>query len=113
MKRRSFLQLIPASAAASPLVQGQSPQAGQTGLPAVAASFADPPASARPRTWWHWMNGNITADGITRDLEAMARIGVRGVQIFQAGTGIPKGPVDYGSQEHLKLLVHALNEAER
>ena len=113
MKRRSFLQLIPASAAASPLVQEQSPQAGQTGLPAVAASFADPPASARPRTWWHWMNGNITADGITRDLEAMARIGVRGVQIFQAGTGIPKGPVDYGSQEHLKLLVHALNEAER
>ncbi|GIU73760.1 MAG: hypothetical protein KatS3mg004_0847 [Bryobacteraceae bacterium] len=110
MKRRTFLHLIPAGAAAPPLLSAQT-QPG--GLLVVAKSFADPPASARPRTWWHWMNGNITADGITRDLEAMARIGVRGVQIFQAGTGIPKGPVDYGSQEHLKLLVHALNEAER
>lgn len=111
MKRRSFLQLIPASAAVPPLLAGQAP--APQGLLVVAKSFSDPPASARPRTWWHWMNGNITADGITRDLEAMARIGVRGFQIFQVGTGIPKGPVDYGSREHLKLLVHAMNEAER
>ena len=22
------------------------------------AEFDSPPASARPRVWWHWMNGN-------------------------------------------------------
>jgi len=33
--------------------------------------FRNPPASARPRTLWQWMNGNVTADGITRDLEAI------------------------------------------
>ena len=38
--------------------------------------FEDPPASARPRVWWHWMNGNITKEGITRDLEWMARVGI-------------------------------------
>ena len=59
------------------------------------------------------MNGNITADGITRDLEAMHKVGVGGFQIFQAGTGIPKGPVNYGSPEHLRLLQHAAKEAER
>ena len=25
--------------------------------------FQDPPDSAKPRVWWHWMNGNITKEG--------------------------------------------------
>jgi len=24
------------------------------------ARFVSPPSSARPHTWWHWMNGNVT-----------------------------------------------------
>ena len=48
------------------------------------------------------MNGNITAEGITLDIEAMKRVGIRGFQIFQVGTGIPKGPVDYSSTEHAR-----------
>ncbi len=113
MERRTFLHLIPAASAAPAIPGGaQTPQPAAT-LESAAKQFSDPPASARPRTWWHWMNGNITAGGITRDLEAMARIGVRGFQIFQVGTGIPKGPVDYGSAEHVRLLEHAMKEAER
>jgi len=23
----------------------------------------NPPDSAKPRVWWHWMSGNITKDG--------------------------------------------------
>src|SRR5579885_1759593 len=37
--------------------------------------FENPPQSARPRVWWHWMNGNITKEGIKLDLEWMHRIG--------------------------------------
>ena len=33
--------------------------------------FQAPPESARPRVWWHWMNGNITQEGIKMDLEWM------------------------------------------
>ena len=33
--------------------------------------FADPPAESRPRTWWNWMDNNISRAGITKDLEAM------------------------------------------
>ncbi|MDR1096984.1 MAG: hypothetical protein LBL57_02510, partial [Tannerella sp.] len=29
--------------------------------------FADPPASAKARTWWHWLDGNVTKEGITAD----------------------------------------------
>lgn len=54
------------------------------------SGFQDPPASARPRVWWHWMNGNITADGIAKDLEWMKRIGIGGVQNFDANIGTPQ-----------------------
>jgi len=56
----------------------------------LAAGFADPPASARPRTWWHWMNGNITKDGIQKDLEWMSRVGLGGVQSFDAALATPQ-----------------------
>ncbi|MCX8170400.1 MAG: glycosyl hydrolase [Candidatus Bathyarchaeota archaeon] len=75
--------------------------------------FKRPPKGAGVKTWWHWMNGNISDVGVSLDLEAMSRVGVIGFQMFQVGTGIPKGPVDYGSDEHLCLLLHAVKEAER
>ena len=35
------------------------------------SGFENPPSGARPRVWWHWMNGNITQEGIKMDLEWM------------------------------------------
>ena len=46
--------------------------------------FIEPPNSAMPRVWWHWMNGNITKDGIAKDLEWMHRSGIGGFQNFDA-----------------------------
>ena len=37
------------------------------------SDFAAPPATARPRVWWHWMNGNVTKDGIAKDIAWMQR----------------------------------------
>uniref|UniRef100_UPI0035CBEB07 glycosyl hydrolase n=1 Tax=uncultured Sphingomonas sp. TaxID=158754 RepID=UPI0035CBEB07 len=67
----------------------------QTAAPAPAAdplleSFRTPPDSARPRTWWHWLNGNITEDGIVKDLEWMKRVGLGGVQAFDASLLTPQ-----------------------
>ncbi len=75
--------------------------------------FHSPPATARPHTWWHWMNGNITAESLTADLEAMARVGVGGAQIFNVDCGIPHGPIQCLSPQWLQLFRHALNEADR
>jgi hypothetical protein len=52
--------------------------------------FAQPPNSAAPRVWWHWMNGNISKDGIKLDLEWMKRIGIGGFQTFDASLGTPQ-----------------------
>src|ERR1700712_3466721 len=52
--------------------------------------FQNPPKSARPRVWWHWMNGNVTKDGITKDLAWMRRIGIGGVHTFEINLMTPK-----------------------
>jgi len=52
--------------------------------------FLSPGNSARPRVWWHWMNGNITEDGIRKDLEWMHRVGIGGFQNFDAALATPQ-----------------------
>src|SRR5437762_404886 len=52
--------------------------------------FLNPPDSAKPRVWWHWMNGNITKEGIKLDLEWMKRVGIGGFQNFDAALNTPK-----------------------
>src|SRR5689334_21829354 len=57
---------------------------------ALRRDFANPAASARPRVWWHWMNGNVTKEGIRLDLEWMKRVGIGGLQNFDAALNTPK-----------------------
>jgi len=52
--------------------------------------FKNPPQSAMPRVWWHWMSGNITKEGIKADLEWMKRVGIAGFQNFDAGLDTPQ-----------------------
>ncbi|MGM0573398.1 MAG: glycosyl hydrolase [Bacteroidota bacterium] len=81
------------------------------------SGFLNPPPQARPHTFWIWMNGNITREGITADLEAMERVGIGGVMLFNVGgshgTNIPAGPVDYMSDGWLDLVKYTAAEAER
>src|SRR5437899_12707232 len=63
---------------------------GQSSRDALESGFVDPPDSAKPRVWWHWMNGNITKEGIKLDLEWMKRVGIGGFQNFDAALGTPK-----------------------
>ena len=51
------------------------------------SGFLTPPQEARPRVWWHWMDGNITKVGIRKDLEWMNRAGIGGFHCFEAGLG--------------------------
>ncbi len=115
MNRRDFLQRTSAAGLLTLITPTEIIHA--MGRPQVATplqtGFLNPPASARPHTWWHWMNGHVTQDGITRDLEAMQRVGIGGFQNFSVGSGIPIGPVEYGSAEWLRLMQHTIREADR
>ena len=75
--------------------------------------FLNPPDSAKPQTWWHWMNGNITKAGITADLEAMKEIGLGGATIVNVDCGIPNGLVKFMSPEWREDFKFAVAEAHR
>lgn len=47
--------------------------------------FLNPPDAAKPRVWWHWMNGNVTWEGAKADMDWMKRVGIAGLQAFDAG----------------------------
>ena len=57
---------------------------------ALKSGFENPPEGARPRVWWHWMNGNISKEGIKLDLEWMHRVGLGGFQNFDAALQTPQ-----------------------
>jgi hypothetical protein len=53
------------------------------------SKFQQPSNEAKPRVWWHWMNGNITQEGIRKDLEWMEKTGIGGFQNFDANLFTP------------------------
>lgn len=65
----------------------------------LAEGFTHPPDSARPWVYWFIMDGNLSGEGITADLEAMKAAGIGGVIIMEVNVGIPRGPVESVSNE--------------
>ncbi len=79
----------------------------------LAKNFASPPAAARPWVYWFWLNGNLTKEGMTADLEAMQRAGMGGVLIMEVDQGAPVGPVAFMSDQWRDLFKHMVTEASR
>ena len=78
-------------------------------------SFRAPPDSAKPWVYWFWINGNISHEGITKDLEAMKEVGINGV-IWMEVSGpwwAPEGKIEAGSAEWHEAMQWALTEADR
>ena len=82
-------------------------------VPDLERSFRKPPPEARPWVYWFWLNGNLTEEGMTADLEAMARAGVGGVLIMEVDQGAPVGPVAFMSDRWRELFRHMVSEAAR
>ena len=76
-------------------------------------SFANPPDSARPGVYWYFMDGNLSKEGMTKDLEAMKEEGIGHVLFLEVNVGIPRGNVDFMSEEWQDCFKHAVNECER
>jgi hypothetical protein len=79
----------------------------------LAKEFAAPPAEAKPWVYWFVSNGNLTAEGITKDFESMARVGIGGLLFMEVDQGVPAGDVAFGSPRWMELMKHAFNEAKR
>ncbi|MBO5545200.1 MAG: hypothetical protein J5951_00905, partial [Bacteroidales bacterium] len=88
--------------------------AQQTPDPAV---FAAPPARYQTAAWWHWMDGALTKEGVTKDLEAMKAQGISNATVLNIYRliGIEDGfqSVKFDSPEWYALFRHAVEEADR
>ena len=82
----------------------------------LARDFAQPPDATKPRCYWYWMDGQITKEGITRDLEAMKRVGIGegyiGVIGGQSGTPA-EGGAKALTDEWWSFIEHAMREGTR
>jgi hypothetical protein len=94
-------------------------QRPETPGPALRQGFASPPAQAKLRCYWWWLNGNTTEETITRDLTEMAHKGFGGVLLVDANgsnqngnADVPPGPT-FASPEWVRLYVHALKTAQQ
>ncbi|MBC8095510.1 MAG: glycoside hydrolase [Akkermansiaceae bacterium] len=81
--------------------------------------WSNPALEARTRAYWWWLNGNVTTQAITRDLEEMKARGWGGALICDAGGAeqdgndrVPHGPT-FLTPEWRGLYQHALREAHR
>ena len=81
---------------------------------ALESQFQNPPEETKPYCYWYWLKSDITREGITKDLEAMAKAGIRLAMIGNVGEGNhPVGPVKMFSPEWKAATKHALAEAGR
>ena len=83
---------------------------------ALVKGFVTPPESAKPYTWWHWMDGQVTREGITLDLEDMKRVGLGGLHLFDGGLDTPATditPVTYRSPAWFEMIRHTAAECKR
>ena len=82
-------------------------------------AFRAPPDEAKLWVYWWWLNGNVTKESITHDLEEMKRQGIGGVLMFDARgyhddlTPPPPVRIEYLGAQWLRMLRHALAEARR
>ncbi len=77
------------------------------------SGFQNPPDSARPGVYWYFMDGNLSKEAMTADLASMKEVGIGNLIFLEVNVGVPRGPVDFLSEEWQALFKHAVREAER
>jgi hypothetical protein len=79
----------------------------------LASGFVNPPDSARPGVYWYFMDGNQDRAAMTADLEAMHKAGLRKALFLEVNIGVPRGPVDFMSEQWQENFAHAVRTADR
>ena len=105
-----FLSILLAACQHTPSSTGNETAAGVE----LEAHFKAPPDSVKPWMYWYWMSDNISAKGITKDLETMAKVGVG--EAFIGNVALKEtsyGKVPVLSPEWWTLTKHAFSEATR
>ena len=85
----------------------------QTNPQSLIKGFLSPPPSSKPGVYWYFMDGNMTKESMTADLESMKKVGIGSLVFLEVNVGIPRGKVDFLSEEWQGMFAHAVSECER
>ena len=75
------------------------------------SNFQNPPMQAHPGVYWYFMDGNLNKEEMTKDLISMKEKGISHLVFLEVNVGIPRGKVDFMSEEWLNLFAHAEKKA--
>jgi hypothetical protein len=99
------------------IVTGAKGQTNTTGAPtfkAVETGFISVPDSIQTSVYWYWLSGNVSKEGVIKDLEAMKKVGINRAFIGDIGLNdVPYGKVKFLSDEWWDILHVALKTATR
>ena len=76
-------------------------------------NFKNPPAATKPWVYWYWISDHISKEGITKDLEAMAKVGIGEALIGNIDEIKQKGNVKALTEEWWQMIEHAIREGKR
>lgn len=80
-------------------------------------AFLHPPEPAKPWTFWYWMYGAVTKEGITADLQAMKNEGIEGAYLMPikgpANPPLINPPATQLSPRFWEMVKFAMSEADR
>lgn len=79
----------------------------------LSTNFKNPPAATKPWVYWYWISDHITKEGITKDLEAMAKVGIGEALIGNIDEIKQKGEVKALTEEWFLMIDHAIREGKR
>ena len=106
------LTILTAIALAAP---GQRTAHGQ--LAELERQFQSPPRDARCKVIWHWVEGCVSREGITADLEAMQQANLAGAYLLTikapADPPLLEPPAEQFSDRWWQLVKHAFKDADR
>ena len=83
--------------------------------------FVEVPTQARPWAYWWWLNGNVDKETITRDMEALRRVGFGGILMFDSRgyhndidhVILPAPKMEFMSKQWREMLAFGIKEAAR
>ena len=93
-------------AAALSLLLATTPVMAQDNMTHLEQNFRNISDKQPLAVYWYWIGGNMSKEGVVKDLQAMKKVGINRVQIGMIGNdqGIPQGPVRMFTQEWWDIL---------
>ncbi len=76
------------------------------GFDTLKKTFIETPKDQPLAVYWYWIDGNMSEEGVVKDLQAMKKVGINRVQIGMIGDGqgAPTGPVKMFTKKWWKIL---------